>query len=1171
MKYLIIILLSFFGLSASAQLMQTNGTAGGYQWVASKSDSLHIIPRGSDTPNIGSTKYGKSTVAAMFYKTTDSTLWIRSSNKWNQVTGTGGGSGSGIVSLGQGYGVIIVNDSTYDVDSSVIINRYQFNYSLDSLSGVINGQFVDSNYYRGGAAVDSFFYSKNGTEYFWYANPAEDRVIYGGIVTWTGTDLDYYVTACYFRKNGIYYLTNDTTVTLPALADADSSRTDVFIVQTLSDTQAQTTTITGTESANPVTPQVDGQTDLYLTAVTLNPNQTTGLNDTLIVYDNLSAGEFEYRSSTGVTTNFSNTTNVYRVPYSVDVSAINNNDIIGFGTETQRNALDYLGLSFFIKLKTVMPNSNGMLVSLWNNGVQVSNEVGIPFNRTNLTYQGFSVPMASFGVRNAYFDSVRFRYAGGGAGISGMYFDFIYFQGNMNPGGPSTGGNTKWVTEGTGITIDSTSTPTVYNISADTSVLATQYYVDSSVSVSSGVQSVSGVSPIDVDNTDPLNPVISYTGDTTRYFVFESPIQADDYGDTVYVYLDSTGNGDYSIAHHSFGYYLGVFLTSEQAANTYITYDSAQGKFMDTAYLSNDTIYGVKNGAPFYIATTGGGGGSVEYVVSGLGTQVDSSGRAYTVNVDTFLISTRAWRDKLGDSLGVIIATKQPTGNYITALTGDVTASGPGSVAATLATVNSNVGTFGSATQVAQVTVNGKGLTTAASNVTITPAATSITGAGDLTKTDDTNVTLTLGGTPTGSLLKSTSITAGWTGTLAATRGGTGTGTTTVGDILVGTGSNTWTKLAHGTTAQRLAWDGSNIVWRDTAAASGGGSADSAIFRKSSSLGSVYTAYVSGTNNVVGTYSTILGQNTSPSVTGSRNVAVGYGAMLALTSGQDNMGIGTNSLQNNQTGSSNVAIGTTASGGSSTALTGTTSIGYQALKANTGNYNTAIGFNAASTSTSSTGIAAFGATALALGGGSNNTAIGQAASYNTTGAGNTSIGFSALYLNTSGMYNTSLGIQSDYTRTAGSYNVAIGAWVQNASTTGSGQLNIGNVLYGTGMYSTASNSSTPTTLGSIGIGLTTPTARLMLPAGTTTASTAPLKFTSGTNMTTPENGAIEYDGTNLFLTVSSTRYLLTKTLTGTAAPATTPVAVGDHFIDTTNKKEYVATGTSSSADWTILN
>jgi trimeric autotransporter adhesin len=56
------------------------------------------------------------------------------------------------------------------------------------------------------------------------------------------------------------------------------------------------------------------------------------------------------------------------------------------------------------------------------------------------------------------------------------------------------------------------------------------------------------------------------------------------------------------------------------------------------------------------------------------------------------------------------------------ALTGDVTTSA-GSAATTLATVNSNVGSFGDGTHVAAVTVNGKGLVTAASSVAITGAA----------------------------------------------------------------------------------------------------------------------------------------------------------------------------------------------------------------------------------------------------------------------------------------------------------------------------------------------------------------------------------------------------------------------------------------------------------------
>jgi hypothetical protein len=60
-----------------------------------------------------------------------------------------------------------------------------------------------------------------------------------------------------------------------------------------------------------------------------------------------------------------------------------------------------------------------------------------------------------------------------------------------------------------------------------------------------------------------------------------------------------------------------------------------------------------------------------------------------------------------------------------------------------------------------------------------------------LTKTDDTNVTLTLGGTPTTALLQATSLTLGWTGQLSAARGGTGANNTaTSGTILRGNGTN---------------------------------------------------------------------------------------------------------------------------------------------------------------------------------------------------------------------------------------------------------------------------------------------------------------------------------------------------------------------------------------------
>lgn len=53
----------------------------------------------------------------------------------------------------------------------------------------------------------------------------------------------------------------------------------------------------------------------------------------------------------------------------------------------------------------------------------------------------------------------------------------------------------------------------------------------------------------------------------------------------------------------------------------------------------------------------------------------------------------------------------------------------------------------------------------------------------------------------------------------------------------------------------------------------------------------------------------------------------------------------------------------------------------------------------------------------------------------------------------------------------------------------------------------------------VGVNQATPTAYLHLGAGSATAGTAPIKLTSGTVLSTPEAGTIEFDGTDFFLTV----------------------------------------------------
>lgn len=105
-------------------------------------------------------------------------------------------------------------------------------------------------------------------------------------------------------------------------------------------------------------------------------------------------------------------------------------------------------------------------------------------------------------------------------------------------------------------------------------------------------------------------------------------------------------------------------------------------------------------------------------------------------NANHALSGSIAWGEITGTlssqtDLQTALNGKQASGNYITALTGDVTASGPGSVSATLATVNANTGSFGSATQVATFTVNGKGLITAAGNTSISIPASALSATSD--------------------------------------------------------------------------------------------------------------------------------------------------------------------------------------------------------------------------------------------------------------------------------------------------------------------------------------------------------------------------------------------------------------------------------------------------------
>lgn len=100
-----------------------------------------------------------------------------------------------------------------------------------------------------------------------------------------------------------------------------------------------------------------------------------------------------------------------------------------------------------------------------------------------------------------------------------------------------------------------------------------------------------------------------------------------------------------------------------------------------------------------------------------------------TLTLSTFTLTVAGTSSINGTFSGTSSGTN--TGDQTFTASGDATApGGTSNLALTLASVNGNIGTFGSAMQSVQFTVNAKGLITAAANVTVTPAVGSITGLG---------------------------------------------------------------------------------------------------------------------------------------------------------------------------------------------------------------------------------------------------------------------------------------------------------------------------------------------------------------------------------------------------------------------------------------------------------
>jgi trimeric autotransporter adhesin len=201
-------------------------------------------------------------------------------------------------------------------------------------------------------------------------------------------------------------------------------------------------------------------------------------------------------------------------------------------------------------------------------------------------------------------------------------------------------------------------------------------------------------------------------------------------------------------------------------------------------------------------------------------------------------------------------------------------------------------------------------------------------------------------------------------------------------------------------------------------------------------------------NVTTGSFNTGVGAGTLALNTADSNTATGTAALLLNTTGTENTANGTAAMVSNSAGIANSAFGAFALNNNVDGNSNT-GVGDRALLLNTsGGFNTATGSLALQSNTLGSDNTAVGAGSLESNTGSENTAIGSGALlFNTTGTGSTATGFQALLNNTVANGNIAYGYQAllnnSGSAATASFNTAIGYRALTNQTSGTGNIALG--------------------------------------------------------------------------------------------------------------------------------
>lgn len=338
-----------------------------------------------------------------------------------------------------------------------VINSSNTDISFTGYTGLVNAVF---KFYSGvqfpqfpntlapiGIASKFFAPDVNGNFGLYTVNPTEQCGLQSGdIVTFDSTHNGQ---GYYDVSNGSYCInqndySNPITLVIIPQGDSNFQRVDYFF----GDTFSVVTSKQGTPAANPVAPQLDPNSQIGFTTVTINPLDSlpSGLTIQNIYDQNLGTGGGEFNpSAVGLAVNFANTVNPLHLTIAADVGAITNGDQIRYIYNTQLTLSNYTALKFYIRLKSAWA-ANVRMSLQWTlgNAVISTNNVNIGgnaslynFSRTTVgAYMVITIPTTAWSRTTDVFDGLRLVFTG--ANAQGIYLDWIQLQGGIIQ---STGGN----------------------------------------------------------------------------------------------------------------------------------------------------------------------------------------------------------------------------------------------------------------------------------------------------------------------------------------------------------------------------------------------------------------------------------------------------------------------------------------------------------------------------------------------------------------------------------------------------------------------------------------------------------------------------------------------------------------------------------------------------------